>query len=407
MNTTNVTVGSTKDTSKLQRARFRPGMLLEHEDLDLLNTYTRDLSRLLFGSLFGCGVICGLVVKAQTNCDRLQVTVGAGVALACSGDPIQVTKDQVFFMNEDYRPPQNARLWVELCATKKCCAPRTAICSSDDEETTSECSRERDGFEIKVVTERPPCVCGCPEPLTNQTTLSNDQSKMQNQQAKQINASKLFGATSTMDCECADPESDCYKDHYDGICGCHCDDCSDCDCKCILLARLDRDGDTDTWKVDHRVRRFIRPVLIRDPQVYLEQHPVVYSTLQTGQTVQLINDAAYAAAQVVLQKEAEKSAQQATRQVAQQAANELGQRVAEVVWRPIVEEAARQAAEEAMKKQAEQKAALDAEIEAKRKSAEQASQLEAEQQAQDMEGESSTKSTKSSKSGKSGLPPRQ
>src|SRR5712692_7696633 len=152
MNTTNVTVGGTKDTSKLQKPRFRPGMLLEHEDLELLTTYTRDLSRLLFGSFFGCGVICGLVVQAEEKCDKLQITVGSGVALACSGDPIEVPKDQVFSLHDDYSPPVAAKLWVVLCGTSKCCAPRTAICSSEDEETTSECTREKYSFEIRVVT---------------------------------------------------------------------------------------------------------------------------------------------------------------------------------------------------------------------------------------------------------------
>ena len=66
-----------------------------------------------------------------------------------------------------------------------------------------------------------------------------------------------------IDCQCVDPKSDCYKDHYAGKCGCY---CSDCDCKCVLLVRLDRIGDTDDWSTDHSVRRFIRPVLIRDLQ---------------------------------------------------------------------------------------------------------------------------------------------
>jgi hypothetical protein len=55
MNNSNVTIPGIKGTSKLVRPRFGPGMLLQHEDLELLNTYTRDLSRLLFGSLFGWG----------------------------------------------------------------------------------------------------------------------------------------------------------------------------------------------------------------------------------------------------------------------------------------------------------------------------------------------------------------
>ena len=61
-------------------------------------------------------------------------------------------------------------------------------------------------------------------------------------------------------CQCADPKSDCYKDHYLGVCGCKCDDSN-----CVVLALLNYDSDKEAWTTDYRVRRFIRPVLVRDP----------------------------------------------------------------------------------------------------------------------------------------------
>ncbi|MFO1207190.1 MAG: hypothetical protein U1E63_15950 [Burkholderiales bacterium] len=69
-------------------------------------------------------------------------------------------------------------------------------------------------------------------------------------------------------------ETPCYEDHYLGKCGCNCEDCEKCDCDCVLLARLDRvgsDPEHPEWKADHRVRRFIRPMLMRDPQVENER----------------------------------------------------------------------------------------------------------------------------------------
>ena len=39
--------------STLVRTKFGPGMLLQHEDLEQLNSYTRDLSRLMFRSFLG------------------------------------------------------------------------------------------------------------------------------------------------------------------------------------------------------------------------------------------------------------------------------------------------------------------------------------------------------------------
>ena len=55
-------------------------------------------------------------------------------------------------------------LWVVLCGTEKCCAPRTSVCASDEDESPSVCTRERDGYEIRIVRNRPHCVCSCPEP---------------------------------------------------------------------------------------------------------------------------------------------------------------------------------------------------------------------------------------------------
>ena len=65
-------------------------MLLQHEDLEQLNVYTRELNRLMFRSLFGCGVVCGLVVGTDVKCGKVNVTVGSGLALDCQGDPIYV-----------------------------------------------------------------------------------------------------------------------------------------------------------------------------------------------------------------------------------------------------------------------------------------------------------------------------
>jgi hypothetical protein len=269
-----------KGTSKLVRPRFGPGMLLQHEDLELLNTYTRDLSRLLFGSLFGCGVICGLVVKVDPKCGKFYITVGAGVALACSGDPIHVPTDQSFPLSEDCPPDIDGPLWVVLCAYSKCCAPRPSLCESDDDETKSECTREREGFEIRVMPQRPTCVCGCPEPTAPNPNEPPPTATPTPSAGTGSGAGSRTGTGTTttfaaqpgrIDCQCVDPDSPCYAAHYDGLCGCNCDDCNDCDCKCILLARLDREGDTDRWLIDHSVRRFIRPVLIRDPQIALDQ----------------------------------------------------------------------------------------------------------------------------------------
>ncbi|HBB95855.1 MAG TPA: hypothetical protein DC054_10730 [Blastocatellia bacterium] len=257
MNNTNEPVGSAAGLSTLQRARFGPGMLLQHEDLEQLNTYTRELSRLLFQSFFGCGVVCGLQVSGAADCGPLKVTVQKGLALACSGDPVYVPEEKIAQTDQDKFDPNNGtEVWVALCPTKKCCAPRTTTCCSDDDEATSDCTREKDGFEIRIYQERPDCACGCPQ--AKDTVQSG---------AAPNQGSENF-------CKCVDPKDPCYEDHYAGKCGCTCGECSGCDCKCILLARLYKTSDTKTpWKADHSVRRFIRPGLIVDPQIEKDKEP--------------------------------------------------------------------------------------------------------------------------------------
>lgn len=259
MNNTNDKVGIHKGTSTLERARFGPGMLLQHDDLEKLNTYTRDLSRLMFQSFFGCGVVCGLVVSAEPDCGRLRVKVTSGLALACSGDPVYVPAEASFLTDEKLDEAITT-LWVVLCGTKKCCAPRVATCSSDDDESTSDCTREKDTYEIRLLRTRPDCACGCPQ--------------LQTQQNPNGGPTGTPGNADENPCKCVkpyDPLQPCYDSHYDGVCGCTCGECSGCDCQCIVLALLNKPSDqTLPWKTDHSVRRFIRPVLMRDPQVEKE-----------------------------------------------------------------------------------------------------------------------------------------
>src|SRR5258707_4981301 len=94
MTSNNQIVVSAKGVSTLARAKFGPGMLLQHDDLEQINVYTRELNRLMFRSLFGCGVVCGLVVEATEDCGIVTVMVGSGLALDCQGNPIYVPQAQ-------------------------------------------------------------------------------------------------------------------------------------------------------------------------------------------------------------------------------------------------------------------------------------------------------------------------
>jgi|GEM_PF-966240 len=236
-----------KGTSTLVRPRFSPGLLLRDDDLRVGVDYTRELSRLLFRSLFGCGVVCGLQVRPEVVCDKLKINVDDGVAMNCLGDPIHVPDPVSITVDPSCGKNIPPEIWVTLCHTEKCCAPRSSVCSCDDDDGSSVCTREYDGFEIRLVKElKKDCACACAE-----KDLPKDQKKLPDE---------------TSDCWCVDPCDPCYQPHYSGTCECGC-----CDGDCVVLAVLKK---VDAgWTVNHSVRRFARPVLMRDPVVYLEQYP--------------------------------------------------------------------------------------------------------------------------------------
>jgi hypothetical protein len=288
----NAKLKSVTGTASLVRPCFSPGLLLRDDDLKQGVDYTRDLSRLLFRSLFGCGVVCGLRVVPGVKCGKLVVTVQSGVALDCHGDPIQVPEEKQISIDVDCDEKLPGKLCIAIRRTEKCCAPRSAVCSDDDDESTAVCTRERDGYEIRISPECPNCACGCaapeddapppPPPPDVLLARANTEKKTKKERNGVRAAADIEGGSgndvSDDTCWCADPTSDCYKDHYQGICSCVCSDCHggcDCDCGWVVLALLiDQSTENELlWKADHRVRRFVRPVLMRDPVVWEETHP--------------------------------------------------------------------------------------------------------------------------------------
>jgi hypothetical protein len=262
-----------KQLSRLVWPHYSPGLLLQDEDLTLGVEYTRELSRLMMRTLFGCGVMCGLVVHPHEKCCKLHIVVDKGVALDCCGDPVYVPDPQDITIDPcDTDLPDE--LWVVLRRFDKCCAPRTAMCSPDDEEMPSVCTRVRDGYEIRVLAERPECSCGCH--AAEETPAGSGRAYADTLDEGEVTAvgGVESGATEQAGddehenpCKCADPTQDCYQKHYAGEC------CDCCDCEWIVLAVVSDKGvaEKHDWQADHSVRRFVRPVLMRDPQVEKER----------------------------------------------------------------------------------------------------------------------------------------
>ncbi|HEV8334461.1 MAG TPA: hypothetical protein VGQ22_23770 [Steroidobacteraceae bacterium] len=297
--------------TSLVRPKYSPGLLLQDDDLTTAVSYTRNLSRMLFRTLFGCGVLCGLkiVQSTQDNCGKLKFDIAKGVALSCAGDPIEVPGPQEIVIDPcDVELP--CALWFAVKHTETCCVPRTAQCPPDEDEPPSTSTRERDGFEIRVFPERPPCSCGCvhlgpaqqtppppPPPATAVEVKDTKAVRDPKEKAKEVAGRGKSAAVAappeeaqpapatppTQDTPCPeteDPEDPpagdpdpclcthrtgtgaCYEPFYKGECACDC-----CDCDWIILAVAKRQSDLTQWTIDHSVRRFVRPVLMRDPVV--------------------------------------------------------------------------------------------------------------------------------------------
>ena len=261
----------------LVRPRYSPGLILEDSDLTAAVDYTRDLSRLLFRSLFGCGVVCGLRVGVEKVDLELKVTVAAGLALDGCGDPIHLispatirlgSRDGVLPQADPL--PKHRNFWVVLCGGEKHCAPRDLVCDADELDSHTQQTRIRSTALVSIVFERPKCLCQCEAPPADfegkdEVAYYRDRTKAQ------LAAAAGQGA-------------DCHKQHEertdcasDGGCGAGCD----CGC-CVLLARVHWFDDKNAWGAVHRgERRFLRPTFGPDP--LKDEAPAKHSPAAAGE----------------------------------------------------------------------------------------------------------------------------
>lgn len=281
--------------STLVWPRYSPGLLLEDDDLSAAVTYTQSMVRLLFRSLFGCGVICGLDVKAEMSCNgtRVDATIGKGVALDCLGHPIEVAKSTPITYKGDCDPVPEW-LWVVLCYRESCCRPKDVSCSADDDGQIVQ-TRVKEGYEVRLYSRFPKCACSCEEPPEGTTERrgsccdddDDDEDAAPTPPAAQppppaAAAKSRRTLVGTPEVAAADEagETDkgrrprlpdvceCYQDHLDGKCDC------DCCCPCVLIGKIHTTvtadgGDVDPkgtkpqgLAVDRGGVRWIRPVLV-------------------------------------------------------------------------------------------------------------------------------------------------
>jgi hypothetical protein len=259
MNNTHV-LTKQQGIATLSRPRFTPGLLLEDEDLTAGVDYTRNMMRLMFRSLFGCGVVCGLNIEAKLICQgrKLSVTVGKGVALDCRGNPIEVPTSQTLEYDWDCKPP-GWPIWVTLCYVEKCCRPKDVSCSIDGDGSVVH-TRSLDAFEIRLYDQRPECACSCQKPAASPPTVGT---VCCDPHAASVPAPAPALALATESSTAVTPSPPatncaCYEDHLKDPAPCGCE----CECDCVVIGYLDKPmaNTPDLPQLDATVRRFIRPV---------------------------------------------------------------------------------------------------------------------------------------------------
>jgi hypothetical protein len=276
MSTAKELIEATKGTSSLVRPRFSPGLLLRDTDLNSAVDYGRTMLQLVLRNLFGCGVICGYEVTGCVDkCNVLQVTVGRGLALDCVGNPIELTVAQTLKVAEKCAPELPCEIWVVIRSRECNSSPREVSCTPEEGASSTVCTRVCDGYEIALLRKLPECVCGCihkphepPEQCCGETpTRTPEQTADVERLQKRLKPWE----------ECDEEQRKgrfqemqqgarrCDRDHRLGVCNCAC-----C-CEWVVLARLlcceERDQKRE-YRVDHTVRRFIRPVLSYDYMAY-------------------------------------------------------------------------------------------------------------------------------------------
>jgi hypothetical protein len=90
--TTDCSLPRTSRATSLQAVNFRDGMIITADDLTSAVAYPLAMFQTLVRAFFGCGIVCGLEVKAEKLSDpkNYNVTISRGTAIDCHGFPLEL-----------------------------------------------------------------------------------------------------------------------------------------------------------------------------------------------------------------------------------------------------------------------------------------------------------------------------
>ncbi len=268
------------DVGELEWPRYSPGLILEDSDLTAAVDYTRELNRLLFRSLFGCGVVCGFDVAVRDDCG-LQVLVAPGLALDGCGNPLHLTRQAAIKLEgrdgvlseSTGKKPKKPDFWVIACSREKTCANRALVCDCDELDPASQPTRTRSAVEISVSFEPPACGCSCTgfADKPDSAELDRRAKGLRDLQARERGAPQGSSLGYAERCHSAhNSDADCQPD-----CGCG----TACSCGCCVVLGWghwfaeDKSHKPGWHMLHYGVRRFVRPMLMADPRRDFKAQP--------------------------------------------------------------------------------------------------------------------------------------
>jgi hypothetical protein len=137
--------------ANLERTRFFFGRLLQADDFTLEQQYFLEKQRRHNRALHGWGIASGLGVEKDEGCF---VVISSGYALSPLGDEIVVAEPVRFDICGERRLRDEETAYLAIRYAEHAVRPIPTAASEGDESAT-EHSRIREGFELRVLTELP------------------------------------------------------------------------------------------------------------------------------------------------------------------------------------------------------------------------------------------------------------
>jgi hypothetical protein len=209
---------------RAESVNFSDGMIVTADDLSTATAYPVDLMKLVNRAVFGCGVVCGLELRPDPDgCDRtvhcdpcddtsemaydgFTIEIGRGMALDCSGLPVELCKPVRFELGSEQccHDVVEGEVCIFIRRMSSTGVPRGDCCSSG---SRVQCSRLQDHVEIRAFPKGGPepkqaCMHPFEIPAGNQTDCEDTGGSTQGRRSRSVPDSLCECLTTCGDSDC-------------------------------------------------------------------------------------------------------------------------------------------------------------------------------------------------------------